>query len=287
MSFALFTDSFSNLPRAVLTKRNIRVLKGSYLMDGELTECPEAGDEFDAHEFYEKLRSGSVASTSMLNMFTFMEAFQEALDEGLDVVYVGLSSGVSGTLQAANMAAEELLEEYPDRVIRVVDSKGAGLGVGILTCRGADLRSSGMGANQVADELERMRDGLCEYFTVDNLMFLKRTGRISAASALAGTMLQIKPLLFGDDEGHIVACGKHLGRKNVIEAMIQKLTEKIRHSDLVAISHGDCPEDALCLARKVRELVNPRELIVCAHEPFTGSHVGPGMLGLFFFGDRR
>lgn len=287
MSFALFTDSFSNLPRSILTARNIRVILGSYLLGGELHKCPEAGDEFDAHSYYEQLRNGVEANTSMLNMADFAEAFEPCLKEGQDVVYVGLSSGVSGTFQAAAMAAEDLSEQYPERTIRVVDSRGAGLGTGILTCRGADLRESGMGANQVADELNRMTDHLCEYFTVDNLMFLKRTGRLSAASAMAGTVLNIKPLLYGDAEGHIVPKAKCIGRKKAIESMIQKFSDKVRHSDLVAISHGDCPEDAAYLARRVREIANPKELIVCAHEPFSGSHVGPGMLGLFFFGDCR
>lgn len=289
MSFVLFTDSCSNLPGQTLKDLDIRVLPCSYSIDGKLIEYSGNIDEFDAHAHYDLLRSGKMISTSLLNTGTFLDHFRPVLEQGLDIVYVGLSAGISGTIHAAQVARAELLEEFPERVIRIVDSMGAGLGTGILTCKGADFRAEGLNANAVADRLDALVPNLCEFFTVENLMFLKRTGRVSAATAMIGTMLNIKPLLRGDETGHITNCAKLRGRAKSIEAILQKYQEKVQNAAMerVAISHGDCPEEAEYLAQKVMEIAKPKELIICPHEPFTGSHVGPGMLGLFFFGTAR
>lgn len=289
MSFALYTDSFSNLPGTILHSLDIRVLPCSFLVDGEQVHYNGDIDAFDAKTYYDGMRQGKKITTSLTNTEMFKEYFTPALQEGLDVVYVGLSSGVSGTLQAARIAALELMEEYPQRRVRVVDSLGAGLGTGILTCRGADLRSEGKTADETADALDQETLKLCEYFTVGDLVYLKRTGRVSAATAALGNVLNIKPLLYGDYEGHIVACAKCRGRKKAIDAIVEKYRTKAVNPEngRVAISHGDCLEEAQELARRVCEIAQPKELILCPHEPLTGSHVGPGMLALFFFGDSR
>lgn len=289
MSFALFTDSFSNLPGGLLRSLDIRVLPCTFLMDGEQVHYNGDIDAFDAKTYYDGMRQGKKITTSLTNTALFKEYFTPALQEGLDVVYVGLSSGVSGTLQAARIAALELMEEFPERRVRVVDSLGAGLGTGILTCRGADLRNEGKTADETADALDQETLKLCEYFTVGDLVYLKRTGRVSATTAALGNVLNIKPLLYGDYEGHIVACAKCRGRKKAIDAIVEKYRTKAvdPENNRVAISHGDCPEEAQELARRVCEIAQPRELILCPHEPLTGSHVGPGMLALFFFGDSR
>lgn len=289
MSFAVFTDGCSNLPGRLLTSLEIQVLPCHYVLDGQPGVFLGDIDTFDTHGYYDKLRAGSVLRTSLLNTNLFLESFRPVLAAGQDVVYVGMSSGISGTIQAARIAAEELSEEFPERTVRVVDSLGAGFGTGLLTCRAADLRNEGKTAAEAADILDEEVMSLLQYFTVDDLNFLKRTGRVSGATAAIGTVLNIKPLLWGDATGHIVACGKYRGRKKVMEAIAQMYRTRAIHPETqrVAITHGDCPEEADRLADMVRDICPPKELIICPHEPFTGAHVGPGMLALFFFGQSR
>ena len=289
MSFAIFADGCSNLPGRLLRELDIHVLPCTYTVNGEPVTFSGDIEQFDAKAYYDQLRAGMDIKTSLLNTQLFMDHFRPCLEQGLDVLYVGLSSGVSGTYQASCMAAEELMEEFPGRTVRTVDSRGASLGVGILTCRGADFRAEGMDVNAAADALLEESDHLCQYFTVDDLNFLKRTGRVSGATAAIGTVLNIKPLLYGDKEGHIVARAKVRGRKKAIEAILDLYAAKAIHpeSGRVAITHGDCPEEAQLLADRVCQIAKPKDLIICPHEPFTGVHVGPGMLALYFFGDCR
>ena len=289
MSFAVFTDACSNLPNHLLTELKIQVLPCRYLLD-EIPGFYDGNiDSFDSHEFYDKMRNGSVLKTSLLNTHLFMSHFRPALEAGQDLIYVGLSSGVSGTLQAARMAAEELSEEFPDRIIRVVDSLGASFGPGLLACRAADLRNEGKNAAEAADILDEEVMHLLQFFTVDDLNFLKRTGRVSGATAAIGTVLNIKPLLWGDTTGHIVALKKCRGRKKAIDEIVELYRTRAIHPETqrIAISHGDCPEEAALLAPRVCDICQPKELIIRPHEPFTGAHVGPGMLALYFFGDHR
>lgn len=289
MSYTVFTDGCSNLPSHLLKELDIRVLPCNYILDGVPATFDGNLDTFDSHSFYEKLRSGSVLKTSLLNTHLFITHFRPELEQGLDVVYVGLSSGVSGTIQAAKIAAEELSDEFPDRTVRVVDSLGAAFGPGLLACRAADLRREGKTAAEAADILDQEVTHLLQFFTVDDLNFLKRTGRVSGATAAIGTVLNIKPLLWGDPTGHIVALKKCRGRKKAIAEILELYRTRAVHPEnqRIAISHGDCPEEAELLAQQVCEICRPKELIICPHEPFTGSHVGPGMLALYFFGDER
>lgn len=289
MSFSVFTDGCSNLPGRILTELNIRVLPCSYVLDGIPGTYEGDIDAFDTHAYYDKLRNGSEMKTSLLNTHLFMTHFRPELEQGNDVIYVGMSSGISGTIQAARIAAEELMEEFPGRTVRVVDSLGAGFGPGLLSCRASDLRAEGKSAAEAADILDAEVPHLLQYFTVDDLNFLKRTGRVSGATAAIGTVLNIKPLLWGDPTGHIVALQKCRGRKKAIDAIVELYRTRAIHPEnqRIAISHGDCLEEAELLAKRVCEICQPKELILCAHEPFTGAHVGPGMLALFFFGQER
>ena len=289
MSYTVFTDGCSNLPGRILRELNIRVLPCSYVLDGEPGIYDGDIEAFDSHAYYDKLRAGAQMKTSLLNSQLFMDYFRPELEKGQDVVYVGLSSGVSGTLQAAKIAAEELMEEFPERTVRVVDSLGAALGPGLLACRAADLRNEGKTANEAGEILDEEVKHLLQIFTVDDLNFLKRTGRVSGATAAIGTILNIKPLLWGDPTGHIVALSKCRGRKKSIEAILEIYRTRAidAQNQRIGITHGDCPEEAAYLAEKVCEICKPKELIVVPHEPFTGSHVGPGMLALFFFGQER
>ena len=289
MSFAIYTDGCSNLPGEEIRRFQIRVLPCTYTLDGVQHVYNGDIDSFDAPAHYDMLRAGHLIQTSLLNAQLFTEHFRAALEEGLDVIYVGLSSGVSGTYNAARMAAEDLSEEYPHRRIRTVDSRGAAFGPGLLTLMAGDLREEGKTVDEAADILIAATDDLCEYFTVDDLMFLKRTGRLSGASAMVGTMLGIKPILRGDEEGHIVSYQKFRGRKKAVEMLVKIYAERVvdPETQRVGITHGDCPEEAQALAEQICAVAKPRQLLVCPHEPFTGSHVGPGMLAVFFFGKGR
>lgn len=289
MSYTVFTDGCSNLPGRLLKELDIRVLPCSYVMDDVPGTYLGDIDAFDTHAYYDKLRSGSVMKTSLLNSQLFMDHFRSELEQGLDVVYVGMSSGISGTIQAARIAAEELEEEFPGRTVRVVDSLGAGFGTGLLSCRASDLRSEGKTAAEAADILDSEVPHLLQFFTVDDLNFLKRTGRVSGATAAIGTVLNIKPVLWGDPTGHIVALQKCRGRKKAIEQIVELYRTRAiaPEKQRIAISHGDCPEEAQALADRICAIAQPRELIIAPHEPFTGAHVGPGMLALFFFGKER
>ena len=289
MSYVVYTDGCSNLPGRLLKALDIRVLPCSYVMDDVPGTYLGDIDAFDTHGYYDKLRAGSTLKTSLLNSQLFLDHFRPVLEEGLDVVYIGMSSGISGTIQAARIAAEELMEEFPGRTVRVVDSLGAGFGTGLLTCRASQYRSEGKTAAEAADILDVDVRHLLQYFTVDDLNSLKRTGRVSGATAAIGTVLNIKPLLWGDPTGHIVALSKCRGRKKAIEAIAELYRTRVIEPEkqMIAISHGDCPEEAQLLADKVCAIAQPRELIIVPHEPFTGAHVGPGMLALFFFGKER
>lgn len=288
-NYAIITDSFSNLPGRLLNALDIQILPCTYYVDGEPVKYNGDIENFDSHGYYESIRQGKVMTTALINSQSFMDHFRPCVTQGLDILYIGMSSGVSGTYQAAVMAAQELMEEYPQCNIRTVDSLGAGLGVGLLACRGADFRAEGKTLDEAADILEQEKLRLCEFFTVGSLEYLKRSGRVSAATAAIGSVLNIKPLLYGDYEGHIVSCAKPRGRKKAIDAIIEKYRKMAvdPQNSRVFISHGDCEEDAQYLAEQVCAIAQPKELIICPHEPATGSHVGPGMLALFFLGTAR
>ncbi len=289
MPFSVFTDGCSNLPGELLRKLSIHPLPCSFTVDGVSATFAGDLDTFDAHTYYDQLRNGSLVKTSLLNTHLFLTHFRPILEQGEDVVYVGMSSGISGTIQSARIAAEELEEEFPERRVCIVDSLGAGFGPGLLSCRACDLRDEGKTAAETAAILDDEKMRMCEYFTVDDLNCLKRTGRVSGATAMIATVLNIKPLLYGDDTGHIVSCGKVRGRKKALDALVETYRTKVvdAGNQRIAISHGDVPEEAQELARRICQIAQPKELIIAPHEPVTGSHVGPGMLAVFFMGDSR
>ena len=289
MSFTIFVDGSSNLPGRLLRELEIEILPCTYSMDGVPSTYDGSLDSFDAHSYYEMLRQGGRVQTSLLNTQLFLDSFRPVLERGEDAVYFSMSSGISGTCQAARMAAQELLEEFPERTVRVVDSLGSGFGTGLMACKAADLRAAGNTAAQTADIMDADAQNTLQFFTVDDLNFLKRTGRVSGATAMIGTVLNIKPVLWGDPTGHITARSKQRGRKKAMASIVEEYRSRVEDAEnqRVAISHGDCPEDAQALADMICAVAKPKELIIAPHEPFTGAHVGPGMLALFFHGKKR
>ncbi len=286
-SFAVFADGTANLPNSVLN--GIRLLPLELTIGGNLDCYTGDLDQFDGHKYYESLRQGKLVQTSLVNTHAFLEAFEPVLASGEDLIYISMSSAISGTCQAAEIAAEELRESYPDRFIHIVDSLGCGFGGGLLAIHAAELSLRGVAAREAAKVLDEEVPHICQYFTVDDLNFLKRTGRVSGMTAKIATILNIKPILYGDKTGHIVACDKVRGRKRSIEAIARKYEEKREDISFqrVFISHGDCLEDAEALAARVREITPDYSITICQHEPVSGAHVGPGMLALFFRGKER
>ena len=287
MSFAVFADGSANLPKSML--EGISLLPCDYTVDGEPYTYWGDVDSFDAHSFYEGLRNGTVVRTTLLNTSLFLSRFAPILTQGIDIIYISMSSGISGTYNAARIAAQELMDLYSGRFVHIVDSLGCGFGNGLLAVRAAKLSREGVSARDAAAILDEEVPHTCQYFTVDDLNFLKNTGRVSGMSAKIGTVLNIKPILFGDKTGHIISCAKVRGRAKAIETLVNKYEEKrVRSGEqTICISHGDCLQDAELLASLVHEITPEVPITICQHEPFSGAHVGPGMLGLFFRGTER
>ncbi len=287
MSFLVFADGSANLPKSL--SEGINILPCNYVVNGEQVTYQGDIDNFDGHAFYEGLKNGDKVQTSLLNTHLFLEHFTPLVKEGKDIIYVAMSSGISGTYNAAIAAAQELMDENPGSFVHIVDSHGCGFGNAILAIKAAQLSRDGVPSKEAAQILDDAVPHACQYFTVDDLNFLKNTGRISGITASIGTMLNIKPILFGDSTGHIISSGKARGRKNAINGLVDKYKEKRMEDgdNIVCISHGDCIEDAKVLAELVKGVNPSAEITICQHEPFSGAHVGPGMLGLFFWGKER
>ena len=287
MSFAVYADGSANLPQKML--RGITLLPCDYFVNDVPHTYLGDVDHFDGHAYYEELRHGKTVRTTLLNTGLFIETFTPVLEAGTDVIYISMSSGISGTYNAARVAASELMETFPDRFVHIVDSHGCGFGNGLLAIHAAELAEDGTDVREAARILDEEVPHICQYFTVDDLNFLKKTGRVSGATAAIATILNIKPILFGDSTGHIVSCKTVRGRKKSIETLagkygIKRLPIK---GQTVCISHGDCLEDAEYLAKLIKTMTPDVDLTICQHEPFSGAHVGPGMLGLFFRGKER
>ena len=239
------------------------------------------------------MRAGSMPTTAQVNPEQAKEAFKKCLEQGKDVLYIAFSSGLSGTYGSAVIAARELEEdkEYPGRKVIVLDSLSASLGEGLLVHKAVMLKEAGKSMEETADWVEKNKLHLCHNFTVDDLFHLHRGGRVSKATAILGTMINIKPVLHVDDEGHLIAIGKVRGRKKSLSALVDRMAEQIRgyeeQNDVVFISHGDCGEDAEYVKKLVQERFGVESFIINHVGPTIGAHSGPGTLALFFVGNPR
>ena len=287
--YIIITDSSCDLTPELAAETQIEVIPLQLTMEGKEYRNLLDGSDLDSKAFYAKLRGGVTASTSAVNPDVFSEAFKKILNEGKDILYLGFSSGLSSTFHASTIAAEELMQEYPDSKIYCVDTLAASLGQGLLVYLAAKKKKDGATIEEVRDFVEQNKLHLCHWFTVDDLNHLKRGGRVSATTALVGTMLNIKPILHVDDEGHLINVGKVRGRKASIESMLTHMKESaINPSEqTVFISHGDCEEDALTLKAMVEKEFSPKRVEINTIGPVIGAHSGPGTLAIFFLGDKR
>ncbi len=285
--YQIITDSCCDLPAEMRQELDLTVVPLRIMFRGE-SLCDSVEDE-TIKEVYKGLRAGEDAKTSAANPEDWKAAMEPVLAAGRDALVLCFSSGLSTTYQSAVIAAEDLLEQYPDRKIKVVDTLAAALGQGLLVWYTCKKRDEGLSLEELAAWVEEHRLNLAHWFTVDDLMYLKRGGRVNAATALVGTMLQIKPILYVDREGHLINVAKARGRKASMEGLVKKMVELGDgfHQEAVFICHGDCREEAEILAQMVREKTGAKNVMVGNLGAVIGSHAGPGTLSLFFLGKAR
>ncbi len=283
--YVLLTDSACDIVPEKLREWNVEWMCLSYLFTDDGKEYLD--NDQPMKEFYAEMRNGRVAKTSSLNEETILAKMTSFLEKGMDILYLAFSSGLSVTCENGKKAAAQLKEKYPDRKIRVVDSLCASAGQGLFVYLAKENRDRGMDVDANADAMEADKLHLCHWFTVEDLKYLKRGVRISAATALLGTALNVKPVMHVDNEGHLIKVTQVHGRKKSIRRMAEKLGETILDDTPVFISHGDCLEDAQLLARILKEEYGREVDLITGVGSVIGAHSGPGTLALFFRGKER
>ena len=284
-SYVMITDSACDILPEKLKEWDVELIRLPYLFTDDGKE--HLDQDQPMHEFYNEMREGRVAKTSGINEDTFQNTFTSFLEAGKDILYLAFSSGLSVTCENAKKVAAQLSEQYPDRKIRVVDSLCASAGQGLFVYLAKMNRDKGMTVDENADAMEADKLHLCHWFTVEDLKYLKRGGRISAATALLGTALNVKPVLHVDNEGHLIKMIQTHGRKKSIRKMAEKLGETILEDTPIFISHGDCAEDAEKLKEILEKEYHRKTDLVTGIGSVTGAHSGPGTLALFFRGTER
>lgn len=285
--YVLFTDSTTDLSPALIEEMDAVVMPLSFTLNDKSYQNHPDGREMPMADFYTALRRGGVSTTSQLTMEMLRKAFAPVLEQGKDVLYLAFSSGLSGTYQTACITAQDLMEQYPGRRVVCVDTLQASMGEGLLTFEAALLRKQGKSLDEVADYVRIQGQSYCAWFTVEDLMFLKRGGRVSGAAAVAGTLLGIKPVLHVDREGKLIPMAKVRGRRASLDALVKHYKDGVLDkTGTVFISHGDCLADAQYVADKIRAIGAGRiELNMIG--PVIGAHSGPGTVALFYRGTNR
>ncbi len=285
--YVIFADSACDIKRSLLGEWGVPFEALTYKFDG--SDKVYINDEIPSKDFYQKMREGGIAKTAAVNPDTFKNTFEEVFKEGKDIFYIGFSSGLSTTFNSARIALNDLKERYPDRKFIALDTLGASAGIGILLRLALDKQAEGLSLDDNAAYIESIKLNLCHWFTVDDLVYLKRGGRVSPAAAFFGNMIGIKPVLHVDNEGHLVPVSKVRGRKTALAAMADKYGELAldKENGLVYISHGDYEDDANALSAMLAERYGAKVSIITDVGPVIGAHSGPGTLALFFLGSER
>ena len=293
--FEIIVDSAANIPADLVKKFKIKVLSFVNLVNGKEVTCfdPDLSEEEERQkgkEYYDAIRSGAEVKTGLISSGVFEDAFREALEADKDVLYFSLSKNISGNYNSARIAAEELMDsgEYSHK-IRLIDSLNASLAQGILAIYASEMRDKGMAFDDVADELETYPARMNGVFTVGDLKYLSRTGRISGTSALIGNVLSIKPILRGNKDGYIVQYKKCRGRKSALNELISLVCDNIVDSEnqIIGIAHADAYEDSLYIMEQIQKRIKVRDFINTSYDFCTGSHVGPDTIALFFMAKDR
>ena len=285
--FVIVTDSSADLTEEMSLELGIRTIQLGVIVEGA---DPVPNNELDVKDIYRQLRNKTTITTSAANIDQFLKEFGGILEkEDVDLLYLGFSSGLSGTYGASVVAMNELKEQYPDRKLYTVDTLCASMGQGLLVYYAAKYKQSGADIDAVKQYAEEMIPQLAHWFTVDDLFFLKRGGRVSAATAVVGSLLSIKPVLHVDDAGKLINMAKARGRKAAMDMLFEKAKATMlpNKNDVVFISHGDCIEDANYLAARMRNELGVKHVEINFIGSVIGSHAGPGTLALFFLGNAR
>lgn len=286
-NYVIFADSGCDMYPETLKEWNVTCASLIYKFENENREYLN-GDQ-PAKEFYNRMREGAVATTSAVNMETFKTCFRPTLKAGKDILYIGFSSGLSTTFNSARLAAEELLEEFPERQIRVVDSLAASAGYGMLLYLAKEKRDAGATLDELVAYVEDIRLKVCHWFTVDDLKYLKRGGRVSPTVALVGSLLGIKPILHVDNEGHLISMGKVRGRQAALAELVNKMGEKTdeKPEGPIFICNADCEQDVETVKALINEKYSLPVDMVVDTGAVIGAHSGPGTIALFFVGKER
>ncbi len=289
MDFEIVTDSSSNLVEEMIDDFGLHVLPLTFMVDGEQYQSYLKGQHTDLKQFYTMMREGKIITTSLPNMQETEKALRGILDAGDDILYLGFSSALSGTYEATELLMKQLAREYPERTLRAEETFAASGGEGMLVYLACKKAAEGASLDDVGDFVVATRDHLCHWFTVDDLMFLFRGGRVGRTSAWAGTMLNIKPVLHVDDKGALIPMEKARGRKKSIKALVDHMEKTAIDpaSQTVFITHGDCIEDVELLKSEIAERLGVTDFVVNYVDPVIGAHSGPGTLALFFIGTEK
>lgn len=284
--FVIVSDSTVDLPKEYLQAKQVPIISLSYIMDGVTYE---EMDGLSHKEFFEKLRTGSLPTTSQINPEQAREALEPLAKEGKDILYIGFSSGLSGSYNSVRMAAEDLKEEYPDINIITIDSLCACMGEGLLLYKALELKECGMSMKEIVEWVEANKLHICHNVTVDDLNHLYRGGRISRTTAVVGSMIKIKPIIHMSDEGKLVVIGKERGRKKSLISIVDRMEKQMQgyDNDIVMITHGDCIEDAEFVKKQVEERFGIHNVMINGIGSVIGSHTGAGVVAVFFMGDKR
>ena len=285
--FVIVTDSSADLPASLVQDMGVEVLPLSFTVQGKTYHNYPDDREMDPKVFYKMLRDGEMATTSAVNVAEYTAMLEPLLQAGKDVLVLAFSSGLSTTYQSSVIAVNDLIERYPDRKLLTVDTLCASMGQGLLVWLAVQEQRRGKTMEEVRDWVEENKLHLCHWFTVDDLHFLKRGGRIPAATAVVGTMLSIKPVLHVDDEGHLISMGKARGRAGSLTALVDHMEQTVTDVDTVFISHGDCLADAEKVADDVKKRFGTQNVVINNIGPVIGAHSGPGTVALFFLGTKR
>lgn len=288
-NYVIITDSSCDLPDSLVKELELEVLPLAFIMDGKTYRNYPDNREMSPDTFYGKQKEGLMATTNAVNVEEASNAIEAVLKQGKDALVLAFSSGLSSTCNAFQIAAQELAGQYPDRKVFAVDTLCASLGQGMLVHQAARLRQEGKSIEEVRDWVEANKLRQCHWFTVNDLFFLKKGGRVSAATAVVGTMLQIKPVMHVDNEGHLIKVDTARGRKASLKALVDKVGELAEDpaSQTMFISHSDSLTEAQSVADAIKERFGTKEIIINSIGPVIGAHTGPGCVALFFMGKHR